>query len=166
MIREAQKQGIIPASTTVERIQGNADRYVEAAVAIVSWARGRDLEPRDLDVYWYLTGTESLRPDGICRIAEGDDVWWCYDGGDCVDPKQDWLGGTVVKCALPRRTSVSRSSCVIPKPKRRSLSSTCWSRLIDFASTSSAGDGTGSGMMIRQNAPSSPSPPRLVHNAR
>jgi hypothetical protein len=32
-------------------------------------------------------------------VAEGDDVWWCYDGGNCVDdPSKDWLGGKVVKC--------------------------------------------------------------------
>ena len=63
----------------------------------MGYARG--LDARDLDVYLYCTGVESLRVDGRCPVAEGDEVWWCYDGGDCVDPKQDWLLGRIIKCA-------------------------------------------------------------------
>jgi hypothetical protein len=99
VIRGAHEYAIIPASMTIERIQGNLDCYVDAATTMASWARGRNLEPRDLDVYFYLTGIESLRRDGISPVAEGDDVWWCYDGGDCLDPDQDWLAGKAVKCA-------------------------------------------------------------------
>jgi hypothetical protein len=105
VIRGAQDYGIIPASLTIERVQQDLDRYVETATTVTSWARTQTLEPRDLNVYFYLTGVDSMRRDGICcSIAEGAEVWWCYDGGDCVDPEQDWLSGRVVKCTLTDAT--------------------------------------------------------------
>jgi hypothetical protein len=104
VIRGAQDYGIVSRSLSIGRIQSHLDRYVEAASAIVSWAHRNDLEPRDLNVYFYLTGTESLGRDGTCPIAEGDSVWWCYDGTDRVDSEQDWLEGEVVQCTPTEAT--------------------------------------------------------------
>jgi hypothetical protein len=83
---------------SISSIQGNWTRSLEAAVAIASWARNDRLDPRDLDAYLYLTGIEELGADGVCPIANGDSVWWCYEGDDRIDPEQDWLSGEVVKC--------------------------------------------------------------------
>jgi hypothetical protein len=38
-------------------IQLDADLHVEAATQIVRWARKHTFDPRDLDIYWYLTGS-------------------------------------------------------------------------------------------------------------
>jgi hypothetical protein len=38
-------------------IQLDPDLHIEAATQIVRWARRNGYDPRDLDIYWYLTGS-------------------------------------------------------------------------------------------------------------
>ncbi len=48
----------------VQAIQADPELHREAAAEIVVWARRRDLDPRDLDVYWYSLGAQNIQRDG------------------------------------------------------------------------------------------------------
>ncbi len=50
-------------------IQTDVDLYRRAAREIVLWARARELDPRDVDVYWYGVGSGSLQANGH-RVPE------------------------------------------------------------------------------------------------
>jgi hypothetical protein len=97
VIRATHRHRILPPSMTMEHIQSDAERHIQAATEIASWARAHNHEPRDLNAYFYLVGSEALQNDGLCPIDDGADVWWCYDGSDLVYRSRDWLGGNVVK---------------------------------------------------------------------
>jgi hypothetical protein len=103
-IRAAHEHGILPASMTIEHVQGNLDHYLEAVIATATWARSQNLDPRDLNVYFYLTGEGSLRSDGICPLTEKLDVWWCYNDADRVNLEQDWLEGSITKLTATEAT--------------------------------------------------------------
>ena len=49
---------------SVVAIQSDPSLHREAAKAIVTWSRRRQLDPRDVDVYWYTTGRGNLARDG------------------------------------------------------------------------------------------------------
>jgi hypothetical protein len=100
VIRGAQALRIIPHSATIERVQGNCERYLETASAIASWARAHARDARDVNIYWYLTGSKTLTEDGLCPARSRDEVWWCYEGADRVNRNRDWLIGNVVKRGL------------------------------------------------------------------
>jgi len=41
----------------INKIQIDPDLHIKAATQIVRWARNNGYDPRDLDIYWYLTGS-------------------------------------------------------------------------------------------------------------
>jgi hypothetical protein len=49
---------------SLSTIQSDPQLHQRAATAIVQWSRARGLDPRDVDVYWYLTGQGALKTDG------------------------------------------------------------------------------------------------------
>lgn len=52
------------AENDVTDIQWSPELHRETAAEIVSWARERGFDPRDLDVYWYSLGAGNIREDG------------------------------------------------------------------------------------------------------
>lgn len=48
----------------VKDIQGDPDLHRRAGSQIAQWARKKDCDPRDLDVYWYLLGAEEIHKNG------------------------------------------------------------------------------------------------------
>jgi len=48
----------------VGEIQGDPEYHRAAATEIVTWARGRGFDPRDLDMYWFQRGAELIHEDG------------------------------------------------------------------------------------------------------
>jgi hypothetical protein len=52
---------------TVYEIQMDRSYYVEAAEAIVSWSRRKGFDPREVDIYWYGIGSETIEKDGSLK---------------------------------------------------------------------------------------------------
>ena len=42
----------------------NSDRYLQACTRIIEFALQRDVDPRELDQYWYLLGAGWIKPNG------------------------------------------------------------------------------------------------------
>lgn len=94
VIEGAHAERVIPRSLTQRAIQANRNVYRDTAEKIVRWARERALDPRDLDMYWYLTGIEDLKQDGSVNVTEDAEVWFRFPTLD----SEDWREGTVVRC--------------------------------------------------------------------
>lgn len=58
------KASVIIEKNDSSTIQSDCELHRKAATEIVRWTRERELDPRDMDVYWYSLGAGDIHEDG------------------------------------------------------------------------------------------------------